>query len=118
MRRAHRANPLARLVVSGCLASLEAADLARESGVDLVVGNQDKDRLVEIAAAALSLPIMPELAIVGSANPLFARGRQRVELLVHIVEIGRILRAAGIVALRLRERLRRQRLNLHQRHEQ
>ncbi|WP_295446448.1 tRNA (N(6)-L-threonylcarbamoyladenosine(37)-C(2))-methylthiotransferase MtaB [uncultured Thiodictyon sp.] len=77
LRRAHRANPLARLVVSGCLASLEAADLARESGVDLVVGNQDKDRLVEIAAAALSLPIMPELAIVGSANPLFARGRQR-----------------------------------------
>ncbi len=77
LRRVHRANPLARLVVSGCLASLEAADLARESGVDLVVENRDKDRLVEIAAAALELPIMPELAIVGSANPLFARGRQR-----------------------------------------
>ena len=77
LRRAHRANPLARLVVSGCLASLEAAALARESGVDLVVDNRDKDRLVDLVGAALDLPVMPELAIEGTANPLFARGRQR-----------------------------------------
>jgi len=77
LRRAHRANPAARLVVSGCLAALEAEALARESGVDLVVSNRDKDRLVEIALAALAIPSMPELAIDDAAASLFTRGRQR-----------------------------------------
>ena len=77
LRRAHRRNPRARLVVSGCLASLEAATLARESGVDLLVDNRDKDRLVALAAETLDLPVMPELATSGMDNPLFARGRQR-----------------------------------------
>lgn len=77
LRRAHRRNPRARLVVSGCLAALEAADLAREPGVDLLVDNRDKDRLVALAAAALDLPALPELAAAGLDHPLFARGRQR-----------------------------------------
>ena len=77
LRHAHRANPQARLVLSGCLASLEATALARESRIDLLIDNRDKDRLVEIAAAALDLPLMPESATAGAANPLFARGRQR-----------------------------------------
>jgi len=77
LRRAHRTHPQARLVVSGCLASLEAADLVLEAGVELLVDNRDKDRLVEIAAAALDLPLRPESATAGAANPLFARGRQR-----------------------------------------
>lgn len=77
LRRAHRRNPRARLVVSGCLAALEAAALARESGVDLLVDNRDKNRLVALATAALDLPAMPELATAGMDNPLFARGRQR-----------------------------------------
>lgn len=63
--------------MSGCLAALEGEALARESGVDLVVGNGDKDRLVEIALAALEIPSMPELAITDSASALFTRGRQR-----------------------------------------
>ncbi|HYN79818.1 MAG TPA: MiaB/RimO family radical SAM methylthiotransferase [Lamprocystis sp. (in: g-proteobacteria)] len=81
LRHAQRANPAARLVVSGCLVSLEAAALAREHGADLLVDNQDKDRLVEIAADALDLPLpLSPVAIGdrgGSASPLFARGRQR-----------------------------------------
>ncbi|MBK5966125.1 tRNA (N(6)-L-threonylcarbamoyladenosine(37)-C(2))-methylthiotransferase MtaB [Thiocystis minor] len=76
LRRSHRVNPGARLIVSGCLAALEAESLAGE-GVDLVVGNQDKDRLVEIALDALAIPSMPELAITNDASPLFTRGRQR-----------------------------------------
>ena len=77
LRRIHRVNPAARLIVSGCLAALEADALAREGGVDLVVGNQDKDRLVEIALDALAIPSMPELVTANDASPLFARGRQR-----------------------------------------
>ncbi|HPB74911.1 MAG TPA: MiaB/RimO family radical SAM methylthiotransferase, partial [Chromatiaceae bacterium] len=39
--------------------------------------NQEKDRLVAIAAAELELPTMPATALAADANPLFARGRQR-----------------------------------------
>ncbi len=77
LRRSHRANPEARLIVSGCLATLEGEALAREAGVDLVVGNRDKDRLAEMALDLLALPAMPELAITNVASPLFTRGRQR-----------------------------------------
>ncbi|NEX21724.1 tRNA (N(6)-L-threonylcarbamoyladenosine(37)-C(2))-methylthiotransferase MtaB [Thiorhodococcus mannitoliphagus] len=77
LRKSHRALPTARLVISGCLASLEADALAREAGVDLVVSNADKDRLVDIALETLEIPAMPELAVTDVASPLFARGRQR-----------------------------------------
>jgi threonylcarbamoyladenosine tRNA methylthiotransferase MtaB len=46
-------------------------------GVDLVVSNQDKDRLVEIAREQLSLPVMPEAASAPDAAAIFAHGRQR-----------------------------------------
>ncbi|MBK1724615.1 tRNA (N(6)-L-threonylcarbamoyladenosine(37)-C(2))-methylthiotransferase MtaB [Thiocystis violacea] len=77
LRKSHRAHPEARLVISGCLASLEGEALAREAGVDLVVGNADKERLVDIALEALAIPAMPALAITDIASPLFRRGRQR-----------------------------------------
>ncbi len=77
VRRAHRANPRAKLVMSGCYAALSAEAAAEELGVDLVVGNQDKDRLVEIAQRELSLPVMPRLATDPGEMPLLARGRQR-----------------------------------------
>lgn len=77
LRRTLRANPRAKLVVSGCFASLEADALAREQGVDLLVPNRDKDRLVEIAVRELDLMSMPLTATEPDANPLFARGRQR-----------------------------------------
>lgn len=77
LRRGQRLNPGARLVVSGCLATLEAQTLARESGIDLVIANADKDRLVAIALATLAIPTMPELAVTDPAGLLFRRGRQR-----------------------------------------
>jgi threonylcarbamoyladenosine tRNA methylthiotransferase MtaB len=76
LRRAQRDNPHARLVVSGCAASLPEQDLG-EAGIDLLVPNGDKDRLVEIAAHALDLPLMPATATEPAADALFARGRQR-----------------------------------------
>jgi len=77
LRRAQRANPLAKLVVSGCFASLEGDALAREQGVDLLVPNQNKDRLVEIAARELDLVSMPLAAMEPDTNSLLTRGRQR-----------------------------------------
>lgn len=77
LRRSQRANPGARLIVSGCLATLGDSAVSAETGVDLIVANRDKDRLVEIALATLNLPAMPETAATDAAGALFARGRQR-----------------------------------------
>ena len=77
LRRVHRANPSARLVVSGCYASLDPAGSEGLPGVDLVVANQDKSRLVEILSQRFDLPLMPDSAIESDAHLLLARGRQR-----------------------------------------
>jgi threonylcarbamoyladenosine tRNA methylthiotransferase MtaB len=77
IRRARRDNPEAKLVVSGCLASLEPQRIAGELGIDLLITNPDKDRLIDIAAEQLDLPVMPEAATVPGENALLARGRHR-----------------------------------------
>jgi threonylcarbamoyladenosine tRNA methylthiotransferase MtaB len=77
VRRAQRANPAARLVVSGCYSALDPRGAATELGVDLLVPNPDKDRLVEIVSQAFALP-GPAVAPPDPGEPtLFARGRQR-----------------------------------------
>ncbi len=77
LRRLKREHPGAQLVVSGCAASLDSGELGA-AGIDLVVENPDKDRLVEIAAKALALP-EPDIRApeADAAEALFARGRQR-----------------------------------------
>ncbi len=52
LRRMHRENPDARLVVTGCYAELAPADLQDLPGVEFVAGNQDKDRLASLITAA------------------------------------------------------------------
>ena len=80
--RTQRQNPNARLVVSGCYASLDPTATAELEGVDLVINNQDKDRLVEIINRELHLKVMPQMAIEPEATGLLARGRQRAFLKV------------------------------------
>ena len=77
IRRAHRNNPQAKLVVSGCYATLEQQQAAAIEGVDLVVPNRDKNDLVERVQRELDLPVMPVLAQRPSENALFQRGRSR-----------------------------------------
>lgn len=48
LRRAHRTNPQALVVATGCVAQVDAEQMAQLDGIGLVVGNQDKERLVEI----------------------------------------------------------------------
>jgi threonylcarbamoyladenosine tRNA methylthiotransferase MtaB len=48
IRRLHRENPDARVVVTGCYAERDPDVLAAMPGVSLVVGNVDKERLPEI----------------------------------------------------------------------
>lgn len=77
VRRSQRANPRAKLVVSGCYATLDGARTQADLGVDVLVPNSDKNRLVEITLAALGQPEMPVAAIEPDIQPLLRVGRQR-----------------------------------------
>jgi threonylcarbamoyladenosine tRNA methylthiotransferase MtaB len=77
IRRIHRDNPQAKLVVSGCYATLNPDEAANLLGVDLVVGNQDKNQLVEKALAELDMDTMPAMSTEPGEISLFTRGRQR-----------------------------------------
>jgi len=77
IRRTHREAPGAKLVVSGCYATLNPEEVAESLGVDLVIGNAEKSRLIEIAAERLNLAAMPAFSSEPGENSLFKRGRQR-----------------------------------------
>ena len=74
--RLHRANPQARLVVTGCHASLNADAVRDYLGVDLVIHNQDKDSLVEETLQRFA-PDPTESPAGESQNALLLRGRHR-----------------------------------------
>ncbi len=77
IRRIHRHNPAAKLVVSGCYATLSPAEVAETLGVDLVVSNQDKHQLVEKTLAELNFSSLPVFSTEPGELALFSRGRQR-----------------------------------------
>lgn len=77
LSRAQRQNPQAKLVVSGCYATLDPEENVQLLGVDLVVDNRDKERLVEIAERELDLYAMPQLATAPGESGLLGSGRQR-----------------------------------------
>jgi threonylcarbamoyladenosine tRNA methylthiotransferase MtaB len=77
MHRLYRENPAAKLVVSGCYASLQAAEVAQTLGVDLVVPNTEKDQLPQTVMRHFALPVMPAMASEPGESPLFLRGRHR-----------------------------------------
>ena len=52
IRRLHRENPSARIIVTGCYAERDPSALADMPGVSLVVGNGVKERLAEILEKA------------------------------------------------------------------
>ncbi len=59
VRRLHRDNPAARLVVTGCYAELSPTDVRNLPGVEIVAGNRAKDRLLDdllVPRAPVSAP--------------------------------------------------------------
>ncbi|MET0067801.1 MAG: tRNA (N(6)-L-threonylcarbamoyladenosine(37)-C(2))-methylthiotransferase MtaB [Candidatus Thiodiazotropha sp.] len=75
--RSGRENPRAHLVVSGCYATLEPGATQQIEGVDLIVDNRDKTRLVDLVEQNLDLHLMPAAAMESPATGLLERGRQR-----------------------------------------
>ncbi len=69
IRRLRRANPTARLIVTGCYAEMSPQEIRAIDGVDLIVDNEDKEHLVELAeglgwegsgSRALALNLKPQ----------------------------------------------------------
>lgn len=77
IRRIHRENPQAKLVVSGCYATLNEEEAAQLLGVDLVISNKNKNQLVEQTLTSLNLTTMPAMSTEPGETSLFSRGRQR-----------------------------------------
>ena len=77
IRRTHRHNPSAKIIVSGCFSSLNPEIAGEIEGIDLVIPNRDKDKLVEITMRHLSLETMPSLSTLPGESALFTRGRNR-----------------------------------------
>jgi len=77
VRRLHRENRTAKLVMTGCYATLETTEAATRLGVDLVVDNADKAQLVQRVEQELALPALSIAASAPGEAALFARGRQR-----------------------------------------
>jgi len=75
IRRIHRANPSARILVTGCYAQRAPQEISVLEGVSLVIGNSHKHRLAEIAAgdgfvslASLSAPSVASSSIASSGH--------------------------------------------------
>jgi threonylcarbamoyladenosine tRNA methylthiotransferase MtaB len=69
MRRARRANPNARIVVTGCSVQVDAAAFAATDPSARLVDNRSKDRLLDELEAILGLPSL-EAPAGESATPL------------------------------------------------
>lgn len=77
LNRLYRNNPSAKLVASGCYATLKTEEVADTLGVDLVVSNAEKDELPEKVMRAFSVPVMPKIVTEPGESGLFLRGRHR-----------------------------------------
>ena len=77
LRKAKRHNPAAKLVVSGCYASLEGDAVQAIEGVDLLIPNTEKNRLVDIVHEKLDVPADQLNKIDDSESQLLFSGRQR-----------------------------------------
>ncbi|MFL2555410.1 MAG: tRNA (N(6)-L-threonylcarbamoyladenosine(37)-C(2))-methylthiotransferase MtaB [Gammaproteobacteria bacterium] len=78
LRRVHKQNPMAKLVVSGCYSTIDKKNIRKEiPGIDLIVDNTDKDSLVDISLKKLNLEIMPNISTEPGESSIFKRGRNR-----------------------------------------
>ena len=80
IRRAVRAHPDAKVVVAGCYAVSDPDEVRAIEGVDLIVGNDEKERFAEVLGAT---PLMaPVLQIGGLRKPPSLPYRVRANLKV------------------------------------
>ena len=76
IRGLHAKNPGAKLAVTGCYSELQRSEASALPGVDVVVGNGDKDRLVSVLRTALDPCVMPDLATAADGAHAFCENRR------------------------------------------
>ncbi|MCE2405769.1 MAG: tRNA (N(6)-L-threonylcarbamoyladenosine(37)-C(2))-methylthiotransferase MtaB [Dehalococcoidia bacterium] len=86
LRSARKRDPSALVVATGCYAQRAPDALAAMPDVDLVAGNRDKDRLVEMVRGALSGPAPGGPDATGESAPSMARRGARCRAMVKIQE--------------------------------
>ena len=85
VRRIHRANPLCRILVTGCYAQRSPAEIAQLGGVAWVVGNSHKHVIADLLRSSLQAP-EPLTVLVGEISdefhfvPVFPDDRTRPTL--------------------------------------
>ena len=78
IRRAHRLNPEAKIVVTGCYAQRAPEELAAIKGVSAVVGNSHKALMPQIALnlatgiASEAAPVVPLASLISNGAPIWA----------------------------------------------
>lgn len=77
LNRLYRQNPEAKLVITGCYASIEKDQVAEMMGVDLIVDNSQKDKLPKLVMEAFAIKTMPLVAMEPGESTMFLRGRHR-----------------------------------------
>lgn len=77
VHQARRANPSSYLVVTGCYAELEPERVAALEGVDLVLGNRDKDDLVARIDAGVDPHALPQVAAAPDSTHPYLGPRTR-----------------------------------------
>jgi threonylcarbamoyladenosine tRNA methylthiotransferase MtaB len=80
IRRARRASPGARIVVTGCWAQTSPGEVAALGGVDLVLGNVDKTRLPDLLAEMGPTGPAPRLEVTDVAAARFEPATPRPHL--------------------------------------
>lgn len=70
IRRIHRQNPTARILVTGCYAQRAPEEIAGLEGVSLVVGNSHKHRLAELVVEAGFVPLQMLGGSAAKAEPV------------------------------------------------
>lgn len=63
VRKIHRANPGARVVITGCYAQRAPEEIARLEGVDFVVGNSHQTEIARLVCASLDSQAAPNSGI-------------------------------------------------------
>jgi threonylcarbamoyladenosine tRNA methylthiotransferase MtaB len=85
VRRIHRANPLCRILVTGCYAQRSPAEIAQLGGVVWVVGNSHKHLIADLLRSSLQTPDPPTVLVGEIADefhiaPVFPDDRTRPTL--------------------------------------
>lgn len=98
VRRAHRQNPMARIVVSGCYAQRAPDELAALPGVSLVVGNAHLTEIAKLAGLVLSPAPSRQALIQIEATAHVADAGAPVQILAGDLQARRKLTAAPVEA--------------------